>query len=152
MEKKIFISYRRSDSACHAGRIYDNLVNHFGEERIFMDVVTIKPGVDFSKEIETTLKLANAVIVLIGNSWLNIRDDNDQAVKISDMLRLYHYLEILLRYLGLSLLIIYNSLLAILFRFVGENSKILMFVILPFGGIALFLTTSYWVRAFCSAI
>ena len=41
---KIFISYRRSDSAAHAGRIYDRLEGHFGQGQVFMDVDTIHEG------------------------------------------------------------------------------------------------------------
>ena len=49
---KIFISYRREDSRGVTGRIYDRLENQFGQERIFMDVDTIQPGMDFVSEIE----------------------------------------------------------------------------------------------------
>ena len=35
---KIFISYRRDDSAGHAGRLYDRLEGHFGQGQVFMDV------------------------------------------------------------------------------------------------------------------
>ena len=44
---KIFISYRRNDSASNAGRIYDRLEGRFGQGQVFMDVDTIKPGLDF---------------------------------------------------------------------------------------------------------
>ncbi len=39
---KIFISYRRSDSAAHAGRIYDRLEGRFGQGQVFMDVDAIR--------------------------------------------------------------------------------------------------------------
>ena len=42
---KIFISYRRDDSAAQAGRLYDRLEGHFGQGQVFMDVDAIKPGV-----------------------------------------------------------------------------------------------------------
>ncbi len=45
---KIFISYRRNDSAAHTGRIYDRLEGHFGQGQVFMDVDTIKPGFGLS--------------------------------------------------------------------------------------------------------
>jgi hypothetical protein len=32
----IFISYRREDSAGHAGRLFDRLGAKFGRERVFM--------------------------------------------------------------------------------------------------------------------
>ncbi len=34
---KIFISYRRNDSASNAGRIYDRLEGRFGQGQVFMD-------------------------------------------------------------------------------------------------------------------
>ena len=38
---RIFVSYRREDSADAAGRIYDRLESHFGRESVFIDVDTI---------------------------------------------------------------------------------------------------------------
>ena len=38
---KIFLSYRRQDSAGVAGRIYDRLRQHFGDDAIFMDIDNI---------------------------------------------------------------------------------------------------------------
>ena len=73
-KKRIFISYRRSDSAGHAGRLYDYLKEYFGEDRIFFDVDTIKPGADFEQKIKAELDNSNVVLVLIGNQWLGIKD------------------------------------------------------------------------------
>lgn len=74
--KRVFISYRRSDSAGHAGRLYDYLKNYFGEEKIFFDVDTIKPGVNFEQKIKTELDNSAVVLVLIGDQWLGIKDTN----------------------------------------------------------------------------
>ncbi len=57
---RIFISYRRADSQFAAGRIYDRLVAHFGEEAIFMDVEAIDGGVDFVKTLENAVQSACA--------------------------------------------------------------------------------------------
>ena len=46
---KVFISYRHDDSAGHAGRVHDRLVQSFGRDLLFMDVDTIPLGVDFIK-------------------------------------------------------------------------------------------------------
>jgi hypothetical protein len=75
-KKRVFISYRRSDSAGHAGRLYDYLKNYFGEDRIFFDVDTIKPGVNFEQKIKTELDNSAVILVLIGNQWLGIKDMN----------------------------------------------------------------------------
>lgn len=74
--KRIFISYRRSDSAGYAGRLYDYLENYFGEERLFYDVDTIKPGVNFEQKIKAELDQSEALLVLIGNQWLDVKDMN----------------------------------------------------------------------------
>ncbi len=73
---KIFINYRRDDSACHAGRIYDRLRQHFGDEHVFMDMHRIAPGDDFVKVIKHNIENCSALIVLIGRGWLNARDRN----------------------------------------------------------------------------
>ena len=73
-QKRIFISYRRSDSAGHAGRLYDYLKNYFGDERIFFDVDTIKPGTNFEQKLNDELNNSEAVLVLIGNQWFDSKD------------------------------------------------------------------------------
>jgi hypothetical protein len=44
---KLFISYRRDDSAGHAGRLVADLRQSFGEEQVFYDLVSIIPGEEF---------------------------------------------------------------------------------------------------------
>ncbi len=79
----IFISYRRSDSAAVAGRIYDQL-NSLFTEHIFFDVETIEPGIDFVQVIRTALASCGVMIVVIGKKWLvseatgtRLGDEND---------------------------------------------------------------------------
>jgi hypothetical protein len=74
MSGKIFISYRRTDSEGYAGRLYDRLSEHFGNNNIFMDVDTIEPGVDFVKEIEDAVNSCDVLLALIGPQWETIRD------------------------------------------------------------------------------
>ena len=73
-KQRIFISYRRSDTAGHAGRLYDYLKNYFGAERVFFDVDTIEAGTDFEKKINAELDHSQVVLVLIGKAWLNSKD------------------------------------------------------------------------------
>ncbi|MDQ2962406.1 MAG: choice-of-anchor D domain-containing protein [Pseudomonadota bacterium] len=68
----IFISYRREDAAGYAGRLYDRLAAHFGDERVFMDVEGIEPGADFFDAIERAVGSCEALIVIIGNEWLAV--------------------------------------------------------------------------------
>lgn len=67
---KLFISYRREDSAGHAGRLYDRLSGHFGPERLFMDIDTIRPGEDFARVIEDAVASCEILIAVIGRYWL----------------------------------------------------------------------------------
>lgn len=72
---KIFLNYRRSDTAGHAGRIAIALREHFGEDQVFQDIETIAPGSDFQSVIEKAVGGCQVLIVLIGNTWLTESDD-----------------------------------------------------------------------------
>ena len=67
----IFISYRREDSAAHAGRLCDRLSATLGNDRVFMDVQDIRPGQDFAHAIEETIASCDFVIAVIGPRWLS---------------------------------------------------------------------------------
>ncbi|PYS78370.1 MAG: hypothetical protein DMF70_14880 [Acidobacteria bacterium] len=67
----IFVCYRRDDSSGHAGRLFDKLVDHFGKERIFMDIDTIEPGEDFVTVIENAVGSCEILIAIIGRHWLS---------------------------------------------------------------------------------
>lgn len=66
---KIFISYRRADTADQAGRIVDTLISRFGPESIFMDVSSILPGADFAESTIEALSSCDAVLAVIGKNW-----------------------------------------------------------------------------------
>jgi hypothetical protein len=91
----IFICYRREDSADVTGRIYDRLADHYGPERVFMDVEAIRLGYDFRSEIDQTIKVCSIGIVVIGDKWLadvdgkrRIDDENDRVrIEIESALR-----------------------------------------------------------------
>jgi TIR domain len=67
----LFISYRRSDTAAFAGRLYDRFADHFGEDRVFIDVSSIEPGLDFRYAITAAISSCEIVLVLIGPDWLS---------------------------------------------------------------------------------
>ena len=71
---KIFVSYRREDSAGHAGRLYDSLQAHFGKESLFMDLTAIEPGQNFVDVIKTAVGSCDALIAVIGKQWLMCTD------------------------------------------------------------------------------
>ncbi|HEU5342808.1 MAG TPA: toll/interleukin-1 receptor domain-containing protein [Ktedonobacterales bacterium] len=67
---RIFISYRREDSADTSGRLYDRLETRFGHQNVFKDVDNIPPGVDFRTYISNALQMSDVVLVVIGPHWL----------------------------------------------------------------------------------
>jgi hypothetical protein len=71
----IFVCYRRDDSSGHAGRLFDKLVDHFGKDRIFMDIDTIEPGEDFIEVIENAVGSCEILIAMIGRQWLSSADE-----------------------------------------------------------------------------
>src|SRR5207249_4197205 len=74
MNGKLFINYRREDSAPYAGRLYDRLTTHFGEDQVFIDIDQIDPGEDFVEAINRKVSACDIAIVLIGPSWLHATD------------------------------------------------------------------------------
>jgi hypothetical protein len=71
---RIFVSYRREDTAAYAGRLYDALVGRFGDENVFMDVDTIDLGSDFREVIDRAIASCDVTIALIGRNWLSATD------------------------------------------------------------------------------
>lgn len=71
---KVFISYRREDSAGHTGRLQERLSAELGRKNVFVDVESIQPGADFIQAVERSVKAADLVLVVIGKDWLNVAD------------------------------------------------------------------------------
>jgi formylglycine-generating enzyme required for sulfatase activity len=70
MSGQIFISYRRDDAAGFAGRLYDRLHQRFPQNKIFIDVDSIDPGIDFVESIEANVGACGVLIAVIGKRWL----------------------------------------------------------------------------------
>jgi hypothetical protein len=75
MAGKIFINYRREDSRADAGRLYDRL-HALYPTRIFRDVGSLEPGVEWREAIEKVLGDSDACLVVIGKNWLTITDSS----------------------------------------------------------------------------
>lgn len=68
---RIFISYRRADSAGWAGRLHGDLRQRFGADRVFRDVA-IAPGVDFRDHIEGVMDGCEVLLAVIGPRWATV--------------------------------------------------------------------------------
>jgi WD40 repeat protein len=71
---RIFICYRREETAAFAGWLSDVLKNHFGVGQVFKDVESIQPGDDFVDAIATAVGSCAVLLALIGDRWLTITD------------------------------------------------------------------------------
>jgi hypothetical protein len=76
VNRRIFLSYRREDSAGQAGRVSDRLVREFGDGCLFMDVSGIPLGVDFVKRLTEEVASCDVLLAMIGPRWIDIRDEN----------------------------------------------------------------------------
>jgi TIR domain/PASTA domain len=70
----VFISYRRELDAGWAPWLYDKLSDHFGANRIFMDLDSIAAGDDFVEVITRSVASCRVLIALIGKSWTGALD------------------------------------------------------------------------------
>jgi hypothetical protein len=76
--RRIFISYRRQETAWPAGRLYDVLVEHFPVEQVFKDVDNIEPGEDFVERITAAVESCDVLLALIGPQWLTLTNKKGQ--------------------------------------------------------------------------
>ena len=67
---QIFISYRREDSGGYTRAIYDQLVQRFSKERVFMDVDAIEPGLAFDEVIDQAVGHCEVLLVMTGKRWM----------------------------------------------------------------------------------
>ena len=100
---RIFISYRREDTAYPAGWIFDRLTQHFGRDQVFKDVDSIHLGDPFAEVIAAAVESCDVVLVLIGNEWLTTAkpngqrrlDDSDDFVRLEIEAALTHDVRII---------------------------------------------------------
>jgi hypothetical protein len=71
---RIFISYRREETAYAAGWLFDRLAEHFGHKQVFKDVDSIELGDDFVEMITRAVGSCDVLLALIGDQWLTITD------------------------------------------------------------------------------
>ncbi|MEU4474968.1 toll/interleukin-1 receptor domain-containing protein [Micromonospora sp. NPDC023888] len=72
---RVFLSYRRSDSERVTRAVYDALVARYGPHQVFLDAHSLVPGRDYRTELPRVVRRCNVVLVMIGPSWLEARDN-----------------------------------------------------------------------------
>lgn len=68
----IFVSYRRSDSAGHTGRLVDDLGEQLVGQALFRDIEAIEAGEDFVQALERAVGACAAMLVVIGPTWAKV--------------------------------------------------------------------------------
>src|SRR5580704_2352831 len=68
---KVFISYRRQDSAEVTKRLQGRLQNHFVSGSVFYDIDSIPPGDDFRNRLSGAVEQSDALLAVIGARWLD---------------------------------------------------------------------------------
>ena len=87
---RIFISYRREDTAYPAGWLFDRLASRYGRTQVFKDIDSIDLGDDFVEMITAAVGSCDVLLALIGSRWLTITDQSGQRrlVNPGDFVRL----------------------------------------------------------------
>jgi hypothetical protein len=75
---RVFISYRRQDTAAATAHLHHSLGEQLGDDKIFRDVDTIQPGQNFETVIQEALRTTSVCLVIIGPSWLTVRGTSGQ--------------------------------------------------------------------------
>src|SRR5262249_16668493 len=76
MPLKIFISYRRQDTAATAIGIGQYLEKEFGRKNVYIDV-DMQAGEKYPAVIQRRLAECTVLLVLIGPNWLKLKKPND---------------------------------------------------------------------------
>ena len=78
----VFISYRRAETSDLAEQIRGKLAERLGDSRVFLDISSIRGGVDFRNALRAAIKRSAVMLVLIGNEWTTM--SNSRGRRIND--------------------------------------------------------------------
>jgi hypothetical protein len=75
MSIELFISYRRLDSAIFSQWLATQLQGAYGLGSVFIDTESIRDADAWPAKVASSLNAASVFIVVIGKSWLSIKDE-----------------------------------------------------------------------------
>ena len=78
MPGKIFVNYRRDDSAAHALNVAQYLERTFGARNVFLDIDRMRAGQNFPDVLNDKLSACKVMIAVIGPSWVTLTNDDGQ--------------------------------------------------------------------------
>ncbi|MGZ6855250.1 MAG: toll/interleukin-1 receptor domain-containing protein, partial [Mycobacteriaceae bacterium] len=71
----IFLSYRREDAAPYARLLQFQLGARIPDTHVFVDLDSIKPGLDFAEVIQEAIESCSVLVALIGRQWATLADE-----------------------------------------------------------------------------
>ncbi|MEM7522704.1 MAG: SUMF1/EgtB/PvdO family nonheme iron enzyme [Pseudomonadota bacterium] len=80
VRRKVFICYRRTNNAA-ARLLYDRARRRFGDD-VFMDIFGISDSADFRKNMRDEIRASAAIIVVVGEGWSELKDDDHDQRRI----------------------------------------------------------------------
>jgi hypothetical protein len=72
----VFLSYRRDDAGPYARSLQLQLSQRIPDARIFMDLDSIEPGLDFAEVIEEAVNSSAVLVALIGRQWVTLTGED----------------------------------------------------------------------------
>jgi formylglycine-generating enzyme required for sulfatase activity len=84
MAGKIFINYRRDDSAAEALNVAQYLENRFGKSSIFIDIDRLRAGQKFATVLEDKLGQCKVMLAIIGPNWIDARDEKSGTRRLDN--------------------------------------------------------------------
>jgi len=76
MAGKIFVNYRRDDSASHALNVAQYMERAFGARNVFIDVDSIQIGQNFEDVLEERLGQCKVMLAVMGPNWTKVKDES----------------------------------------------------------------------------
>jgi len=71
----IFLSYRREDAAPYVRLLQFQLRERIPDARVFVDMDSIEPGLDFAEVIREAIDSCVVLVALIGRQWATLADE-----------------------------------------------------------------------------
>ncbi len=81
---RLFVSYRRADSAASARGLFEALKSRFGERHVFLDTSDIPYGEDFRRAIRKRIAASDVMLVVIGKQWLSAANERGPRLQQPD--------------------------------------------------------------------
>ncbi len=90
MAGRIFVNYRRDDSASHALNVAQYLEATFGKRNVFLDIDRMRAGQSFPTVLKERLSASKVMLAVIGPKWLELRNEHGERriADASDWVRL----------------------------------------------------------------